>query len=108
MGPEDRKRAEELFGKRAATPPAVSGISACHAMDEQAPLPPPALDALADADRALKRWVGFTDGELLALYDGLTVDDGTRYGLLPDDEPAYRLAAELLMETTRRGLEFER
>lgn len=49
------------------------------------------------------RFVAFSAAELAELWDGLTMDDGLRYGLSRDD-PAYWLAQEIYDEAAQRGL----
>lgn len=69
-------------------------------------------------DRTARRFEQFTDAELGELWDGLTMDDGIRYGIegprgltdaeaerpenFPDD---FRLACELHAEAEIRGLD---
>lgn len=49
------------------------------------------------------RFALFTDEELQALWEGLTMDDGISYGIERDD-PIYPLAAELHAEAESRGI----
>jgi hypothetical protein len=50
------------------------------------------------------RWRDFTGGELRALWDALTLDDGLRYGISADDQPDRQLAEGIAAEAARRGL----
>jgi hypothetical protein len=49
------------------------------------------------------RFAPFTDEELIELWDGLTTDDGIRYGL-QDGTVEAKLGQELHDEASRRGL----
>ncbi len=52
---------------------------------------------------AVSRFHPFTNDELVKLWDGLTEDDGIRYGLEEDNED-WPLAKELFDIAEQRGL----
>lgn len=50
------------------------------------------------------RWRAFADDELRELWDALTLDDGLRYSVASDDQPAFHLAEQVRGEARRRGV----
>lgn len=52
----------------------------------------------------MSRFAAFSDDELRELWDGLTMDDGIRYSIAVNDQPARKLAEEIIEEARRRGL----
>jgi hypothetical protein len=96
-GPRDGMELEEGFypGKRVLTPEGDSyGLVSAES-----------TEALLVYRFEESRWRDFTDGELRALWDALTLDDGLRYTVAPDDQPDRQLAESIRREARRRALE---
>lgn len=55
-------------------------------------------------ERRIERWAPFSDEEVLEIWEGLTMDDGIRYGIPETDEPTWRMARELEQELRARAL----
>lgn len=65
------------------------------------------VDVLIDVlmGDVMSRWVSLSDEEVRVLWDGLTMDDGIRYGVEATDQPTYTLVRELARESVRRRLD---